>query len=544
MTTSTIPFILPGILCRNTQVVGAGIEIETEANQEDARCPACGFSSTSVHSHYQRRIADLPLNGKPVWLVLRVRRFRCRNPACLQQIFTERLPEITLAYAHRSRRLNEVLNQIGLALGGEAGSRLARQLQMPASGDTILRILRQNTFKSLGNSRVLGIDDWAFAKGRRYGTILVDLERGVPVDLLPDRTTATLAAWLKAHSGIEIITRDRFSEYTLAVSEACPAAQQVADRWHLLKNLRETLERVLRRIHERLRTLPPSTDLLPLNDTSRPRRLRPPSANEQANMEAKRRSRFQLYRMVRYLLSRGLSQRKIASLLNLHRITVRHFAEADTFPERVLSRPRASVLDSHLRYLQQRWQGGCTNARQLYREIQARGYKGSYQQVARWAHAQRQLHLSTKQAAPLPVISTFTLPAAHHLVWLFLSLPEKLSPRDKVLLTYICQDPACCQVYDLAQQFHSMLRLRSPDFLDDWLKTCTDSQFSDLREFALGLLRDLDAVRNAFIYSWSNGPVEGHICRLKMLKRQMYGRANLDLLRIRVLARSLTLAPT
>lgn len=544
MTTSTIPFVLPGFLCQNVKVVEAGIEIEAEANQEDGRCPTCGFCSTSVHSHYRRHIGDLPLNGQPVWLVVRVRRFRCRNPDCLQQIFTERLPEIALAYAHRSRRLTEVLNRIGLALGGEAGGRLARQLQMPASGDTVLRILRQNTFKSLGNPKVLGIDDWAFAKGRRYGTILVDLERGVPVDLLPDRTTATLAAWLKAHPGVEVITRDRFSEYALAVSEACPAAQQVADRWHLLKNLRETMERVLRRIHERLRTLPPSTELLTQVGTSRPRRLRPPSANEQASTDASRLRRFQLYRMVHYLLARGLSQRKIASLLNLHRVTVRLYAEAKTFPERVPSRARASILDIHLRYLQQRWQAGCTNARQLYREIQVRGYQGSYPHVARWAHGQRQLKLPTKEAVPLPVISTFLLPAARHLSWLFLRFPEKLSPYDKVLLTHICQDPACRQVYDLAQQFHTMLRSHSPDFLDEWLKLCTSSQFPDLREFALGLLRDLDAVRNAFIYPWSNGPVEGHICRLKLLKRQMYGRAKLDLLCIRVLAHSLTLAPT
>ena len=119
----------------------------------------------------------------------------------------------------------------------------AHQLQMTVSGDTILRILRQTTFGTPNKPKVVGIDDWAFAKGRRYGTILVDLERGVPLDLLPDRTAATLAAWLKAHPSIEVITRDRFSDYALAVSQVYPAIPQIADRWHLLKNLRETLER-------------------------------------------------------------------------------------------------------------------------------------------------------------------------------------------------------------------------------------------------------------------------------------------------------------
>lgn len=200
-----------------------------------------------------------------------------------------------MPFARRSTSLSEVLRQLGLALGGEAGSRLARQLQMIVSGDTVLRILRQITFNPRNNLMVVEIDDWAFAKGRRYGTILVDLERGVPVDLLPDRTTATLAAWLQAHPGIEVVTLYRFIDYALAVNEVCPTVQQVADRWHLLKNLRETLERVLRRLHERLRSLPPSAELLTVTNASRPRRLRPPSANEQANTDASRLRRFQLY---------------------------------------------------------------------------------------------------------------------------------------------------------------------------------------------------------------------------------------------------------
>jgi hypothetical protein len=155
--------------------------------------------------------------------------------------------------------------------------------------------------------------------------------------------------------------------------------------------------------------------------------------------------------MVHYLLARGLSQRKIVSLLNLHHITVRLYVEAKTFPERIPSQPRTSILDAHLAYLQQRWQADCTNASQIYREIQVRGYKGSYQQVVRWAYAQRQLKSSTKETSPLPVISTFALPVARHLTWLFVRLPDKLSTHDKVLLAHVCQDPMCRQVCDLAQ---------------------------------------------------------------------------------------------
>ncbi len=435
MTTSAIPFVLPGFCVRQVKEDIHGIEVEAAANQKHAFCPRCSFRSISVHSHYRRRIHDLPMNMKTIWLVLTVRRFRCCNPDCAQRIFTERLPEVAPTYSRRSRRLNEALSQMGLELGGEAGSRLARRLQMTASGDTILRIIRQQAYKVNNAPRVLGIDDWAFTKGRNYGTILVDLERRVALDLLPDRRAATLSTWLKSHPGIEIITRDRFAEYAQAVREACPNAHQVADRWHLLKNLRETVERALRRMYASLRSLPTSAELLAPNRAFRPRRLRPPSANEQASTDAKRQRRFHFYRMVHYLLNRGVSQRKIASLLNLHRVTVRLFAEAETFPERVPQRPRPSILDTHYSYLHERWQAGCTNARQLCRELQARGYKGSYQQVARWAHVQRQLTPATEEAAPVPVISTFALPAPRRLAWLFLRIPEKLSPQDRVLLT-------------------------------------------------------------------------------------------------------------
>ncbi len=544
MTTLNMPFSLPGFVVQAVKVVGQGIEIQAEPSKHFGLCPCCGFSSTSVHSHYQRRLNDLPLNAQMVWLVLTVRRFRCRNPACSQRIFTERLPEIAASYARRTLRSKAALNHIGLTAGGEAGSRLARSLHLPASADTILRILRQNTWEVSGTLKVLGIDDWAFAKGRRYGTVLVDLERHRPIALLPDRTAETLSNWLKNYPDLEIITRDRFSEYALAVKATCPPVQQVADRWHLLKNLRETLERILRRLHGQLRTLPTSTELLAMSTMPRPRRLRPPSANEQASSEDQQLHRYQLYNTIHDLLKHGLSQHRIADLLHLHRATVRHFAEAATFPERVPQRQRRSILDRHLAYLHERWQAGNTNARQLYRELQAQGYSGSYQQVARWAHVQRQGAASpTDQIPPLPVREAFALPPPHRLVWLFLRLPEQLSERDTILLSHLFQNPACHQVYDLAQAFCSMLRSRSPDPLDDWLATCTASKFSDLREFALGLLRDLDAVRNALIYPWSNGQVEGQINRLKLIKRQMYGRAKLDLLCVRVLASSLTFAP-
>jgi len=205
-------------------------------------CPVCRRESRRIHSRYKRRVKDLPWEGIPVRIELRVRRFFCGTEDCGQQIFTERLPNTVRRYGRRTCRLSASLEQITLALGGSAGSRLAHQLGILASGSTLLRQLRRKVIKPSAHApRVLGIDDWAWRKGHRYGTILCDLERGNVVDLLPDRSSESTAQWLRTHPGTEIISRDRASLYAQAATAAAPQAVQIADRWHLLHNLSEAL---------------------------------------------------------------------------------------------------------------------------------------------------------------------------------------------------------------------------------------------------------------------------------------------------------------
>jgi transposase len=249
MTAGLISCLLPGCTVDQIEHGEQGLIIWAHVSSSMAICPTCEQQSMRVHSSYVRSPHDLPLGEQAVCLRLRVRRFRCSNRACSRQTFAEGLPKLVPRYAQRTTRLTRTLRKVGFALGGEAGTRLLGQMRMATSARTLLRLLRTAPGPVETTVRVLGVDDWAMRKGRTYGSILVDLERHRPVDLLPDRGAATLAAWLRNHPEVEIITRDRSTEYARGASEGAPSALQVADRWHLLQNLRQMLERHIQRLY-------------------------------------------------------------------------------------------------------------------------------------------------------------------------------------------------------------------------------------------------------------------------------------------------------
>jgi transposase len=543
-------FTLPGFQIDEIREEQGGLYVQAQSRTLTATCPSCKQQSDRIHSYYQRTLKDLPMADHTVQLHLTLRRFRCLNSPCPRKTFVESLGPLARKHAQRTQRFTSATTALGMALGGESGQRTASKLHLPTSADTLLRMIRQVQIMAEGKPfRIIGIDDWAFKRSASYGTLIVDLEQHRPIEMLSDRTAETVAAWLQQHPGIEFVTRDRSTEYIRGIALGAPQAQQVADRWHLLKNMTELLERLLANLRSEL-----SRFLAQFSNPQEPvvRRIEKRSKNEQLLCVARRAQRVARYEQVRKLSAQGVKIKRIAQQLKMSRMTVRQFVKAETYPERA-PRVHTGALTPFESYLRQRWQEGCRNALQLWREVRAKGYRGkTHRQVAKWVKLRREepkrySHMSRRTATSvgtMPAITNptgvlqVTVPSGKRLAWLLVKEQEHLDEKDNALLNQLLQHPAVAKCYALGQQFTKMVRYQLPRKLTAWLKACRGSGIPEFASFADGIDNDRSAIRAALALEWSNGQLEGQVNRLKLIKRQMYGRANFDLLRIRVLSQT------
>ncbi|MDG3005942.1 ISL3 family transposase [Paludisphaera mucosa] len=499
-----------------------------------AACPTCGCSSPRVRSRYVRRLADLPCRGSEVRLLLTVRRFVCTVETCPRRIFAERLPGLAGSRARATESLRNAQEAIGDALGGEAGSRLAGRLAMSASPDTLLRRVRLRSREVPTTPRALGVDDFAFRKGARYGTILVDLETRRVIDLLPDREATTLSAWLRARPGIEVVARDRSNAYALAAGEAAPAAVQVADRWHLLKNIREALQRALQQRSRAIRELPGGATGSPEPGGGSDPPASRPEAGRSANQEA-RRSRFE---EVRRLHREGASLRAITRAVGVHYRTVERYVRSEACPDWRPGRRGPSRLDRFAGHILRRLDEGCRNARQIRRELLAKGYRGAISTVREYVRRiEGERGAAPPAAAPATDAPRAETPSPRRLAALAVIRPSDRPEDGQRALDALREgDEALRESLELTEGFAAVIRGRRPDDLTGWLARAEGSSVPEMRSFARGLRGDEAAIRAGIELPWSNGPTEGHVNRLKAIKRSMYGRARFDLLRARVLA--------
>ena len=530
-------------------VADDGMVIRATSVSMDAPCPVCGEPAERVHSRPTRTLADLPWAGVTVRLVVRVRKFFCDNPSCPRRIFAERLDGIARMAARRTERQRDALLDVGIVLGGEAGARLATRRGMPVSPDTVLRLLRQTPEVTRPVPTMLGVDDWAIHKGLTYGTILVDLERHRPVDLLPDRSSGSLAAWLRAHPGVKIIARDRGGAYAEGARDGAPDAVQVADRWHLVDNLADALEDLFRSEGAALTAaattliaqVPPSeSGGMPTDEVyqgkrrhPQPERWRDRAATAAEAGVAHRREK---YEQARALHATGACVADIARTVGASRMTVyKYLREGPPQRKRHSVHGKLRVLEPSEPYLLTRWTEGCHTATVLWREIRVQGYGHSVSNVQRFV-AELRRDGPPPMGKPRSALTKPHGPPPRQVAAIVLRRPEKRSNEQRAYLTQLsATDSAIATAIALAEEFLVMLRRREGEQLPAWLAAAETSGIEDLKRFAGKLRNDLAAVQAGLTVRQSNGQTEGQVNRLKLIKRQGYGRANVDLLRKRVL---------
>ena len=376
--------------------------IVIETIKPTAICPQCSVPSRSLKCRYSRRLADLPWHNVPVRIELHTRKFRCRNELCPRKVFCERFEKLAAPFARRTNRLAQVVELLAFSLGARPGAGAAADMFFPVGKDVFLRAARKAHHQSeTVKVRVLGVDDFAFRRGVSYGTILVDLEQRKPIDLLPDRTAETLAKWLEAHPEIEIVSRDRSTAYAEAARQGAPHAAQVADRWHLLKNLSELVESFFIQRHVLLAQAAGQIYAAQIDKDQQVELPVPENGTVSIREKSVPARRQMLFDAVKRLRSEGKTLRGIARELQASRTTVKKYATCQTVPvQRGKPGRRSSVLPFAV-YLEKRWRAGEQNGVRLWQEIKELGFKGDAEAVQRFVRAWRTIAVGT-MCCPIP----------------------------------------------------------------------------------------------------------------------------------------------
>jgi transposase len=502
-----------GFTVVSSSVADDGATILVRSTSPTSQCPRCGSVSGRVHSRYRRQISDLPLAGRPVKLLAEVRRLRCEAVGCEQKIFAERFTDGVVApWARRTDRLETLVHHLGLALGGRPAASFARRLMLPVSNDTLLRVVRRRGCPPSPAPTVIGIDDWAWRRNQRYGTIICDLERRRPIRLLPDREPVTAQAWLAEQPQVAIIARDRGGAYARAASKALPQAVQVADRWHLMENASraflDAVRRSMRQIRGAIGAMTIKPELL--------------TAAERLQYEGYL-HREETNTAILALSKGGAAIKEIVRRTGHSRGTVRRVLRGERSD---VFRTRETSLEAYLPWLDLQWAAGHHNGAALWRSLQAQGFRVSLRVMSEWATRRR-------RAEKVDADTLHRVPSARTIARLMTIDRNDLSKAETLTVAAVeAGVPSLVDARRIIEGFHVMIRRKAGADLDPWIARASASLVAS---FANGVARDIAAVRAAVVSPWSNGQTEGQITKLKLVKRQMYGRAKLDLLEARLI---------
>ncbi|MEU9197858.1 ISL3 family transposase [Streptomyces hundungensis] len=502
---------------------GDVVRIAAHTRELMVACPDCGRGSTRVHSRYSRTLADVAVGGRPVLFRLLVRRLFCDTPGCGRRTFAEQVEGLTVRYQRRSPLLQHLVEMAGVLLAGRGGARLLQILQAPLSRTSVLFHLMRVPLPQASTPRVLGVDDFALYADT-YGTLLVDAESRLPIELWSGRDAEQLASWLRTHPGVRVVCRDGSLVYRQGITVGAPEAVQVSDRFHLWQGLSKRVSDVAAAHRRCLAAAAPEPEPAPTS----------PAASRVLADTAALRHAKRLFEAVHAVNGSGRSLSSMARELGLNRRTVAKYARATTWQECVRRTPprRISSLDPYLEYLQQRWDEGEHTATVLHQAITAKGYQGHYQRVKMAiAPLRRGLPIDTPRERP---------PSPRQVArWITASPSRRGLHATQALGRLLTRCPELDRAHDLVRQFAAMLDARDAAALPTWLDQLATSHLPALAGLGKALREDQPAVVQGITTAFNSGVNEGRICDLKLQKRIMAGRAGVPLLRHRVILMAL-----
>ena len=527
---------MPELIVNNIDYSCSIVKIYASIKAKRSKCPICEKYSNKVHDYYTRTLSDLPVFQNKTTIILKTRKFKCQNPQCNRKVFSEQTPYI-LRYSRRTKRASNILDSLSVELTGKLGNMLSKQLLISVSSSTITRIAHKQQLPQIIQPKVLGVDDFAYRKGISYGTILIDI--------LPSREGKALKKWLSKYPDVKIVTRDRASSYASAIKEVCPDAEQVADRFHLLMNLSDALDKYFKSVNPKIKKLikDKSDELLNMSDSQnvdyeKEKRTQALSKVQEI-VEINVDQRQDTFNKVKELQAKTISKRKIARGLGISRNTVDSYFLLESLPPRICY--KSTNIELFAQHIVARLNDQGYMMKDIIDEIYELGYNGSRTQayhninIIKEKFEIRTLDFAQIQKSKIPYIKPLSSRALAK--YIGFCLTDIKDPDQRKYLQTLLDNISELQVIrKLVQIFKTMLK-RGCGNIIRWIEFIKRSKYKlpGLTTFANGLLRDIKAVKNGINMTWSNGAVEGHVNRIKSIKRQMYGRASFDLLRKKVI---------
>lgn len=487
-------------------------------------CPYCGQISYRVHSTYVRTLADLPILNQKVILLFEARKFFCKNDECSKTTFAEQPGEEICRYQRRTHRCESVIGNLCARMSALSASLLLQEMEIPASRSTTLRTIYRIAIPYFGVVTELGVDDWAFRKGVTYGTILVDMQTGDVIDLLADRETASFESWINKHPQVTLVSRDRSTDYSSAIANTGREIIEIADRFHLVKNMTDCITKVISENYVEYRRSLSVQKTTIINET-------PESPDKPFVTDMKIDTRTNMFNEVKELQAKGFKINAIAKKLHIARQTVRKYMFYEELPAR--SSKARNEYYKFDQYVEHEYTSG-KSLSQIYRKIKSDGFNGSISPFHyHYNYLSKQKQKESKRIKSKPLDSREPLvPIKKIAITAFKSIKGyRLNEDAKRLIDKLMSFSWFENIYNAAKAFYEIIMGKDSSKLTGWINEYKNTTIKKLGTFIKGVKLDEKAVKNAIDYAQSNGMVEGLVNKLKTIKRMMYGRAGLELLK-------------